>query len=91
MFVLIKKLKEAVVLFTTKPTGRSFSFDNEDWDFLDDIVELLRPIYNATVEISSEKYVSGSKVIPLVKGLFNLYHKKEAEYVDIHHDSFKSR
>ena len=91
MFERVVYTKDAVVLFTTKPTGKSFSFSEDDWDLAEDVILLLRPAYNATKELSSEKYVSGSKVIPLVKGLFSWYHKKEALYVEVRPDSFKSR
>ena len=83
MFDRLVEMKAAVALFQAKPTGKVFSFSGADWQLAEDIVLLLRPAYNATKEISSEKYVSGSKVIPLVKHLFSWYHKKEVEYLDI--------
>ena len=37
--------------------------------FIEEIITLLRPFENVTTEISSEKYVSASKIIPLARGL----------------------
>ena len=91
MFQRIVEQEKAVVLFQTKDTGREFVFSMNEWDLAKAVVELLRPAYQATVEISGEKYVSGSKVIPLTKALFNFYYTKEAEYMDAPFNSFKSR
>ena len=92
MIVRVVEEKDAVVLYVqTKRTGKAFPFSSDNWDFAEDIVALLRPAYLATKEMSSEKYISGSKLIPLVKGLFSTYHKKEAEYFNAPQDSFKSR
>ena len=91
MFERVFYLKSAVALYQTKPTGKAFSFSADDWELIEDVVGLLRPAYLATKEMSSERYVSGSKVIPLTKGLFATYHKREAMYGDAPPDSFKSR
>ena len=91
MFARIVEQEKAVVLFQTKKTGREFVFSANEWDLAKDVVTLLKPTYQATVEISGQKHVSGSKVIPLTKSLFNYYHTKEAEYMDEPFNSFKSR
>ena len=93
MFQRIVVLRDVVALYSSKKTGKSFTFTADEWDLAESVVEVLKPAYLVTKEISFEKYVTGSKVIPLVKGLFGSYHKKEAQYCDITQpqDTFKAR
>ncbi len=69
-------LKDAVVFFQTTDSGRQFSFSQEEWAMAAAVKELLQPAYEATVELSGEHYVSGSKVIPMTKSLLAWYSNK---------------
>ena len=60
-------LKESVVLFQLSKEGSTFKFTEEDFTLAEQVVHLLEPMYSATVELSGEKYISGSKVIPMTK------------------------
>jgi hypothetical protein len=67
------QLKDAIILFQTTPSGRGYSFSAEEWELAADVMALLAPLYEATVELSGELYVSGSKVIPMTKSLLAWY------------------
>lgn len=67
------ELKDAVTLFQTKEAAKGFSFSPSEWQLAQSIMELLAPAYEATVEISGENFVSGSKVIPITKSLLKWY------------------
>lgn len=54
-------------LATLKTDVRPLS--SEDYDTVDACLQLLAPFFQATVELSEEKRVSGSKVIPMTKML----------------------
>lgn len=41
----------------------------EEWKFLNEMVEILRPLEELTKMISGEKYVTGSSVIIFVQGI----------------------
>jgi len=42
---------------------------DEEYDALVDMQKILKPLAKVTTEISSEKYVTLSKIIPLVNGI----------------------
>jgi hypothetical protein len=65
--------KEAIALFQTMDSGKNFTFSQDEWQLAVDVTKLLQPAFDATVEMSGELYVSGSKVIPLAKSLISLY------------------
>ena len=50
-------------------TGNSDS----EWEVVQCAVEILWPLYEATKEVSAEKYVTGSKVIAITKNLLGWY------------------
>ncbi|XP_074037291.1 E3 SUMO-protein ligase ZBED1-like [Leptinotarsa decemlineata] len=45
----------------------------EEWEFLKEIVEILRPMENVTNIMSGESYLTASSVIVLSDGLINIY------------------
>jgi hypothetical protein len=62
MLARFLELKDAVVLFQTTDSGRDYFFNQEEWEMACNVKSLLEPAYEATVELSGETYVSGSKV-----------------------------
>ena len=82
-YVMLKtffELKKAVCLFSGTPEGEDFTFPKAEWDIIEHALEVLEPLYLVTVEMSGEKYVSGSKVIPLTKILLGGYVRMLAKY-----------
>ncbi len=74
MFERIHKLKDAVSLFLVQPeAGAHGPFGGETWRFVEDAITVLRPCYEATVELSGEKFATGSKIIPMTKMLLTFY------------------
>ena len=78
MIVSFLDNEEAIGLYqNTKETGRNTSmFTQDDWDFAKVIKEILAPIKQATVELSGDIYVSGSKGIIMTKNLLRTYAEK---------------
>ncbi len=50
---------------------------SEKWATIESLVELLEPCYLATVELSSEKFSSVSKISPLTRELMKFYNTKQ--------------
>ncbi len=73
-------LKESLVLFQLSEEGSTFKITEEDFTLAEQVVHLLEPMYSATVELSVEKYVSGSKVIPMTKILMRFYAKEAGQH-----------
>ena len=65
------ELKLAVALFLVDDTSVQFTSDN--WAAIKAIVHILRPLFDVTTELCSEKHTSISKVIPLTKILKSFY------------------
>ncbi|KAF0691848.1 zinc finger BED domain-containing protein 1-like, partial [Aphis craccivora] len=63
------KLKEplTIVMITLKETPSNL--ESQEWSIIEDMIPLLRPFNNLTVELSAEQYPTISKVIPLIRGL----------------------
>ena len=81
MFKSVVENKKAIVLFSSTEIGKKHSFSSDDWDLAKCVVELLRPAYTATNDVSGA-YVTGSMVIPLTKVLLNWYNDKKTTYPD---------
>ena len=90
MFGSVIENKKAVVLFSATDLGKKHSFVHGDWKLAEYVVELLKPAYKATNDISGA-YVTGSMVIPLTKVLFNTYAGKFTSYPDVTEDNFPAR
>ncbi len=67
------ELREAITLFQATDSGQDWSFSGEEWNTAKDAIKLLQPLYQATLEMSSEKFVTASKVIPIAKSLLGWY------------------
>jgi hypothetical protein len=83
VFSMLKRfgeLKEAIVLFQTTDHGRDFTFSHDDWLLASDVKKLLEPAFEATVELSGESYVSGSKILPMTKSLLTWYARASRRY-----------
>lgn len=65
---LIKMKDPLCVAVTNLPRAPEF-LDASDWAILTDCVLLLKPLESMTTELSGEKYVTMSLVIPLIRGL----------------------
>ncbi len=75
MFESFQKLKNGVTIFLSdarmdqdiRPFGSSL------WEVIEEAVQLLRPCYEAIVELSAENFATGSKVIPIMMMLMAWY------------------
>ncbi len=81
MFQRFLDLKDAVTLLLAQPglDKDMLPLSSSTWDDIDQAVKLLKPCYEATVELSGEKVSTGSKVIPLSKVLMANYAAAERE------------
>ncbi len=68
MFQRLHKLKDAVSLLLTEPGmhHQVGSFGSDQWEALAVAVEALEPCFEATEQLSGEKFATGSQVIPSV-------------------------
>jgi hypothetical protein len=68
-------LKEAVVLFQLQAlSGTDLAMlENSDWIAIKAFVTILKPLHDVTLELSTEKHTSVSKVIPLTNMLTHYY------------------
>ena len=65
------KLKAALKIFWTK-FCKEYEFSEAEWTMLEEFCKI-EPLYNAIVELCSEKNTSVSKVIPMVYRLKEIY------------------
>ena len=61
--------KSVVSVMCASPGGPRVSLSVYEWFVLEELVEILQPLEEATRELSTEKTVSCSKVIPLLNAL----------------------
>lgn len=75
MFERFLKVQDGVLLYQRTESARehNISFSQDNLDITQEALEILEPIYDVTVEISGEHYVTGSKIIPLAKILLGGY------------------
>ena len=66
------ELKEALKIFWTKYC-QEYEFTETEWTLLAEFVKVLKPLYNATVELCADKTTSISKVLPMVNRLKEIY------------------
>jgi len=78
MLMRIIELKQPISLFMAEERGYE-TFTADEWDDIEKAVAVLKPLYDATVEFSSEKYPTISKVIPTTNLLQKFYVKAMAE------------
>ncbi len=68
-FLMLKQateLRDALTLFYASPGDQSNSLSPQEWELVGGALEILQSLYEATHEISGERSVTGSKVIPLL-------------------------
>lgn len=75
------ELKTAINLFVSQyPMPDDVQpLNSYDWACVESIMGILKPFYELTVELSSEKHASLSKVVPVCKLLFKFYSTKVAK------------
>ncbi len=78
------KVKEALLLYFAKNPDLP-RLDSNEWDLCAAAVSILKPCYDATVEMSGDQYVTGSKVIPMVRSHLGHYAEKEKSLRDRQH------
>ena len=61
--------KSPVSVMCASPGGPRISLSVYEWSILEELVEILQPLEEATRELSAEKTVSCSKVIPLLNAI----------------------
>ena len=66
------ELKDALELFWSRYC-KDFKLTEDEWTLLKELCETLGPLYAATLELSSEKHCSISKIIPLTNRLLSIY------------------
>ncbi len=71
-----QKFKDSLMLFFGKMSSEN-QLSPEEWELVSALVTFLEPCFKATEEMSGEKYVTGSKVIPLIKSLTGHYAETE--------------
>lgn len=54
---------------------------NEEWEFMRELVSVLKPLENVTVFTSAEKYVTASSVIVIIDGLLDVYSRMQQKQV----------
>ncbi len=67
---------EGCLILFASAHGDEYTFDeltNQEWNFMEQAIAILKPAYEATTEISGELYVTRSYIIPLTQSLVNYY------------------
>ncbi|XP_076649885.1 E3 SUMO-protein ligase ZBED1-like [Halictus rubicundus] len=70
MFDRLLKLKSSIVIALSSLKINFEKLTDREWDTLPNIVQLLKPFFLITEELSSEKYVSISKLVLIKKQLY---------------------
>ena len=70
------EVKEALFLLQGNKGAQQCALTHEEWSQTETALKLLQPLYEATVEMSSEQMVTASKVVPMVKTLQGWYAQK---------------
>ncbi len=75
LFLMLERfelLKDSLTLFFAQGHVDD-GFTVRDWENISGLIKILRPLYDATVEVSGEKHVTCSKVIPITNLLLKYY------------------
>jgi hypothetical protein len=94
VFIMLARFlenKEALLLFQCTESGKDYIFTNDEWEMAANVKLLLEPAYEATVELSGDSYVSGSKVIPITKSLLQWYAEAKRRHQRAEPGGFKMR
>jgi hypothetical protein len=62
------KLKEPITIVMINLKEAPNNLESDEWSIIEDVIPLLKPFNNLTVELSAEQYPTISKVIPLIRG-----------------------
>ncbi len=73
MLERVLSLRDAVTLFLSHEKVELPSITAEEWAHMKVAIDLLKPLLEATTEVSGEKYVTASKIIPMTKTLLGWY------------------
>ncbi len=81
MFDRFVELKDSVILLLASPgMDKDIGhFSSAIWETISEAVVLLQPCFEATKELSGEKFCTGSKAIPMAKMLMSFYAGAERE------------
>ncbi len=82
------ELQDALTLYQVT-SGQEQALSPQNWDYIKKAMRLLRPLYEATVEMSGEKFVTASKVIPMTKTLLGWYSGEETKLQETSEGSFE--
>ena len=85
MFDRFLQLKVPLMLFFEQ-TNYYYALDDTDWKILGELIPLLKPIYDATVFMSAQSYVTMSCVIPITNDLLEFYSENNDEDSEMIHD-----
>jgi len=66
------ELKQAMILYFCEYKPEN-PLNDDDWKLLEEIIDILRPMYLVTIELSAEKTTTLAKVVPIVKILLDKY------------------
>ncbi len=84
MFSRFLQLKDALNLFICEfPAESLVPFRLEEWQTIEAVTLVLKPLLDVTEEISVDKYPSVSKVVPLTKLLLNFYSEEIEKVIQI--------
>ena len=76
-------MKDAIVLFLAGKSNKdAIQITEKEWELIQELTIVYRPLKTATNELSGEKFTTLSKVIPLATRLLDLYSKQNDEESD---------
>lgn len=71
MLERLVKLKEPLTILIVSINEAPINLNSDEWIIIEDVIPLLKPFENLTVELSAEQYPSIAKLIPLIRGNLN--------------------
>ena len=74
------EVRDALVLFYTDTSYEDHALSSDEWAAIRVGTKVLAPLHEATKEMSSEHFVTGSKVVPVVKNLLGWYAEEAREW-----------
>ena len=69
-----REMKDPMVLFSASYKDCE-KLSTEEWDLIEELTIIFKPLYSATLELSAEKFTTLSKVLPLTNKLLAIYGK----------------
>lgn len=71
MLERLVKLKEPLTISIMSIKEAPINLNSDEWIIIEDVIPLLKPFENLTVELSAEQYPTIAKLIPLIRGNLN--------------------